>query len=470
MRTHKNTMNTAILIVLSLRIISSAQMPNTDEGQARGQSHFPEHAEFYVPEPIQMPMMAIAPDGSIELMASPARNRIISFDAQTGLEMILDITYRELAQESHSRPCEKEGIEIPDDQINLMDLAGCGIVPNPEFYPWSANCRLFYIKDGVQYSASGVLIDPRHVLTAASCVHEGNGGEMVSSMVVVPDYTAGSKPYGDAVGVSFGAWPGWTRNGRVDDNLAIIEVDRPIGALAGWHGFGSNDDPSFYTGNDFWMAGFPGEYMWFCYGNFDYTGYIDGQWQYNWLVIENTFQPGWLGSGAYYVDSNSSRYVYGVLSTGTDKETLFARITPEKFYDMVDFINDRTPSTFDLQPLAVSALPERISAGNRPSSLKYIVHNYSSASWSGTVDVNVYLSTNNVISTSDTLLDRHCFEHSFSPKSSAIVEVSTLPAIPGNTAPGRYWIGVILDISDSDPTNNGSDVQAVAPITVPYGL
>jgi len=459
----ESIIKTAVLLGLCLCIPMPAQTPDAQEGQARGESHFPEHAELYAPEPLQFPKVQ---DESIKLMTSPAQDRIVTIDAETGQEVILDINHEDLPDETQIEPCDKEGTEILDEQINLLDVAGCGIVANPQLYPASATCRLFYVKNGVQYSASGVLVDPLHVLTAGHCVHEGNGGDSVSSIVVVPGYADGAKPYGDARGVSFLVWSGWTLYGQVDDDIAVIELDRPIGALAGWHGLASNDSPYFYTENEFWMVGFPGEYMWYCHGNFDYTGFIDGRWQYDWLVIENLFQPGMGGCGAYNVDSDNNRYVHGVLSAATDRESIFARITPEKFYDILGFIDVHTPPIFDLQPLAVVASPERIPAGNRPSSLKYLVHNYSSASWSGTVNVKVYLSGNNTITTSDTLLDSHSFWHSFQPKSSVVVDVSPSPAIPVNTAPGQYWIGVKVDVSDYDQTNNISDVQAVASIQV----
>jgi hypothetical protein len=102
--------------------------------------------------------------------------------------------------------------------------------------------------------------------------------------------------------------------------------------------------------------------------------------------------------------------------------------------------------------------------------MNFLVHNYSSASRNGTVGLTIYLSTNNIISTSDTSLGSTAFLWDFGPKSSVRVNVSTPPTIPIATAAGNYWIGVILNIADANVNNNdssGQDAGALAVQAVP---
>ena len=58
--------------------------PTEDEGETRGQSHFPEHPEIYIAEPIPEP---IAP----EAVTQP-ESRPISHDTRTGDEVISDVS------------------------------------------------------------------------------------------------------------------------------------------------------------------------------------------------------------------------------------------------------------------------------------------------------------------------------------------------------------------------------------------
>ena len=464
----ENVIPMAIAAVLQLSQGLLAQPAVQTEGEARWQSHFPEHPELYVPEPVQNRQPGVG------LMLNPEANVLVSYNTRTGQEVTWDVARRD------SGPIEAwvEGgtgaaVEAPGEGRRLRDFTDLQRVSDPTAYPWCVNCKLFYTKAGSMRVASGVLIDPLHVLTAGHCVHEGNGGNWVTDMVVVPGYDNGSRPYGDAVGVVFYAWAGWRWFGNTDDDIAIIELDRPIGALTSWHGYGYNNDPSFYRNNVFHNAGYPadfpfdGQSMYYWSGTFDVMDYSDslGIWTGNEVGITRSSYGGQSGSAAYLAESPKPR-VYAVLSNEFMGVTYFPRITESKFGDVEGLVNSNTPSGMDLVPLNVKVSPAGIMPGGQALSMSYIVHNYSSASWSGTVNVSVYLSTNDNISTLDTLIDSHSFTWDFGPKSCVSVGVSAPPVIPINMPLGRYWVGVILDISDYDTNNNDSDGQDAASIMV----
>ncbi|RMD87237.1 MAG: DUF1566 domain-containing protein, partial [Calditrichaeota bacterium] len=120
-------------------------------------------------------------------------------------------------------------------------------------------------------------------------------------------------------------------------------------------------------------------------------------------------------------------------------------------------IAQNTPLTLDLIPLNVQITPNTITAGSQLSAMNYVVHNYSSESWSGTVIVDVYLDSDDVFSPASRHIQTHTFTRSFSPKSSEIINVSPPPTIPSDIPAGNYNIGVILLISDYNTGINSSD-------------
>ena len=112
------------------------------------------------------------------------------------------------------------------------------------------------------------------------------------------------------------------------------------------------------------------------------------------------------------------------------------------------------PATFDLGPLNVRISPSIITAGNQLSSMDYTVHNYSTASWSGTVNVEVYIFEHGKSVSSGTLIQQHSFAGNFTAKSSQRVTVQSPVIIPQNIPRGNYKIGILLDILDSNTSNN----------------
>jgi V8-like Glu-specific endopeptidase len=449
-------------------------VPGADERETKGRSQFPEDPEIYIPMPI--------PESVEPAAVTQPENRLVSYNVITGEEIIHESLPTEtdmslsdfvkgglgIGMSDWFKIGEEEAIEY-EEEPEPKNFTNLSLITTPEAHPWRVNVKLYLTFPGPKYYVgSGVLVDSKHVLTAGHCVYYN--GAWATSIVVVPAYENLVRPYGDASAVQLHSWTGWTNDGNFDHDIGLIDLDRPIGALTGWHGYGYNDSPGFYTGNTFHNPGYPaaspynGQYMYYWYGNFDSTDTLLDIWTGNEVRINKLSYGGQSGSGAYHV-SGSNRHVYAVLSNGTSSYTDFVRITSGKFGNIGSWISGDTPSTFDLTPLDVSISPSSNCAGDQLSSMSYLVHNNSSVSWSGTVYVDVYLSTNDNISTADTKIQRHSFTWSFSPKSSVRISVSSPPTVPTNVT-GDYWIGVILDISDYSTTNNDSDGQDASPIHV----
>jgi glutamyl endopeptidase len=339
------------------------------------------------------------------------------------------------------------------------------MISDPSVYPWRVNCKLRISAYGHLYGGSGVLIDSKHVLTAGHCVFNRDSDTWVDQIEAVPGMDSTDWPYGSALSVSMMAWTGWTVYDDWNHDMGVVELDRPVGALTQWHGFAYSADDNFYLTNTFHNAGYPGLapyngiHMWYWYGTYDSTSpYI--------VYIYNTIPLGGMsGSGAYHI-SSGVRYVYTILSHGWSWYEGFIRVTDQKYTDIANYIASHRPATLDLVAMDCNVTPETVQAGMPLSSLDFLIHNYSDASWSGTANMDAYLSTNDIISTGDVFLGTTNVTNAWGPLSILRVNWSDPPATSPNTAADDYWIGVTIDHSDYNNGNNATSGDDAAPIHI----
>ena len=352
-----------------------------------------------------------------------------------------------------------------------------------ESFPNRTTVKLFQSyrdQNGVlrNYVCSGTLIDPSHVLTAGHCIYShddaDNGwvfNDWAETVTVVPAFRNGNQPFGSASATQLHSFTGWTQDESFNGDIGLIDLDRPIGALTGWLGYGWSNSCGFYDDTHFTSPGYPaespfnGQLMYSWNGNFDSCDTILGIWVGNEVGFDRRSYGGQSGSGAWY-SPGSGRFVRAVLSNGNSSHTDYIRMN-ENFFDSVgNWIAQDTPSSVDLVCMDTTVSPSAVRAGDQIGTMNYLVHNYSSATFSGTVTARVYLSTNNGISASDTLLQTHTFTTTLTSKQSRRINVTNPPSIPNGTGTGSYFIGVILDINDNRTSNNDSSGQDAAAVSV----
>ncbi|RJQ40657.1 MAG: T9SS C-terminal target domain-containing protein [Dehalococcoidia bacterium] len=379
---------------------------------------------------------------------------IIAHDRNGEHCMAMGMALSQLSPEESNYVPGKPGL-LPSTEEDTKNFSDYLRTPHPFEYPASTAVKIqaaYPITNNQLIDrGSGVLIDASHVLTGGHCLYHTEAQEWPTQVVVKPAYDDNSFPYGAAGALTVYISNGWINDQDPNSDFGIVYLNRPVGFLAGWLGYGFNNNCSFYTdGNLFVNRGYPqdgpgfnGNLMYDRIGTFDGCGLYGDET----LFWRNVAYGGSSGSGTYWT---TNRVVYSITTHGIDPKAKYAfngdtRIGQERFYQVRDnIIAEHCPSTPNLIPLGMERSPFVIPKGNQLQHLAYVVGNYSTASWSGQVDVAVYLSQGEYITTNDILIQQHSFSHVFQPLSSVVVEVTEPPVIPLSVPGGYYHIGVIL--------------------------
>ncbi len=438
-------------------------------------------------------------------------NRAVFHDSVTGETRYLD-------QEIPSGLIGGQSIEgdyigvIPyeDDLMEPASFGGMTIATGLTTAPRSYNVKLvmrFTDTGGVQrwFVCSGSMQDPGVVLTAGHCVYARtpNGLTINSFADIVYVYPAwdgvgpqGSAPdndeviqnFGYASGTSFIAGSGWINSGDWDRDAGLIRLtrgtSRNIGMLTGWYAWAWGQSCATIQSRSYYNFSYPTE-------NCPTFGLHTGRTMYFWSGLidscpDNQMQldtggncldtvwGGMSGSAMYYIDGDN-RYAHAVCSTSNRNDWgRYCKLWEQFVLDMQDFENDTRTSSEDWEPLMMRARGSTtVQAGTTmDDSFDVKMVNATNANPpSQDYQLRVYLSTNNNISTSDTLLATWNWNNRDFGAMNNVNFVVPAPSIPIDTAPGTYWIGVIADAGLPGTTlNDDTDTWDAQQIEVTIGL
>ncbi|NNF01870.1 MAG: trypsin-like serine protease, partial [Bacteroidia bacterium] len=187
-------------------------------------------------------------------------------------------------------------------------------------YPVRTAVKLYYFRHDTIYDlCSGTMVAPNLVLTSGHCLFDIEEDEAwFDSLLVLPAYDQGeSHPMvGGSTAKRLYLFKSYVDNDQWDD-IGMIELNEPIGGLAGWAGFGYNETDSFYINNVFHCFSYPAvpdpdnAALNYSGNNMYYqTGMLDQLYK-DYLGINVLGIPGQSGSGLMYTD-NQDFVVYGV--------------------------------------------------------------------------------------------------------------------------------------------------------------
>ncbi len=356
--------------------------------------------------------------------------------------------------------------------------------------PWSMNAKIVLRYGSQFFLCSGTMVDAEVVLTAGHCVYDDETNAWADAAWVYPGWDGAGAPdrtvehYGAGIAAGMHSITGWTRREDLNYDIGQITLTRAVGMLTGWFGTATGGECAAIVRSAYHNASYPAQSC----GSGLHTGrdmyYWNGRFDScpgNLLQIDNSgsgclsvLWGGMSGSGAYLVDGES-HYVHAVVShsdqiDGVDVAGNYAKLYRGWRENILDDVVSRARGgAFDLQALAARLDGPATVAAGAAATLVHIAANPTNGPAAGDWFFRIYLSTNNDVSSADTLLGSRRYHRSFGPLEWVRV-VSRDVTIPAGTPPGNYFLGVVYDsATDLNDANNDTDAWDAARITITPG-
>ena len=389
-----------------------------------------------------------------QLDAVPVRQ--VSYDIATQTSSLKAIPSKDLR--SHNSTAGKLLGDSTMTKRHARAFGSLTAVSNVTEYPYRANVKLFLDFGSVGYVCSGVLIDGMHVLTAAHCIYSHDDGGWATSVEVVPAYDNFSQPYGSAYATYLYSWTGWTVDEDFNWDMGYMSLDRPVGGLVGWYGYGYNTDNSIYTSGTWENSGYPAEAPYDGSEMFTWSGTFDNI-QPDLLYHNNLGYGGQSGSGTHQNLSTHSVASHTFLDANGNRIPPFGhcRMTQPRFDQIAADIQSNKVAGGDLTALGTYATPTFVEAGDSLTYLEVIMFNIGQSTFVGDFELTFYLSTDTYIDTSDIDLGTYLWSNGDLDQSesyTAWVTEQYLPTIPSTLSSGTYYIGVVIENTDANLANN----------------
>jgi Trypsin len=348
---------------------------------------------------------------------------------------------------------------------------------------------------------SGTLIAPDVVLTAAHCLYRfvapgsSQNGFAANVAVQVSEPTVNSFSSPDAFtayGIASSVLLGYTINGGNSNDIGLIRLSRPLGAMFGYSNTIQANCPQSITGAAYETIGYPGAPTPLYPNLTDAATPYQVTYSFSQCLFNNTLilstpshsTSGMSGSGAIYRNSLTTDLpsVVAVLAAGSPTESLYRYVDPS-FKSQIDhFIAQTVSPTLDLMPVGayldikynyphygpeghpqVRYQPTLIESTD--ATLSFMIHNRSAVDFTGDVKYKVYIGPETNIG--EVALGGTRTAKSLTIPARSAVKVSTpvqLPdrrvRCPDEGAFPVHHISVVLDLGvDSNSINNGTTID-----------
>lgn len=472
------------------------EVETSERDTGRGTAHFTPATGEQAPQPVPHPLLQDIPPMP---MPYPPEESVPPASSEPGAPVVRDLRTGEtlvgpeaegILPQAFSPQRQSGGYYggadgAPGDEVFPASFGTKTLITNVVDHPWRMNVKVAMRFGTNWFVCSGAMRDVRTVQTAGHCVFNFGGTGWADEILVYPGWDGNGnvipfepdlQTYGAARAIQLGSWTSWTNSGNFDFDWGVIALDRAVGALTGWYGW-EYGGPCPPTGT-YNVGAYPAE-------SCGLPGLHNGQDMYYWfglidscpgnqLRINTTagcFTALWggeSGSNLYRIDG-SSRFTRGIAST-SNRTTIGNYVDTDQAW--VDWLNGTfiptwaRGSTFDLQALDMNVAPTTIQAGTATTTLNHLGVNGTDGSQSATFNFDVRLSTNDLISTADTLLSSQFYSWTYGPVGAARINMVQV-TIPENTPPGTYWLGALYNAAtDGNSDNNATSNWDAQPITV----
>lgn len=348
-----------------------------------------------------------------------------------------------------------------DNHLKALDLTEIF----EEYPPYPERTILLTGNIETQEIGPSVLIDPKHLLSGGSRyfdIQESPGTIRVTSL----DGYKLLDDLGYATATDIYCFETDTTDYR--NLMTLITLDRPLGAIIGWMGYGYSNNDSYYNENTLYLTALKTDES-SPYTLEKYTATPD-------LIHEDAiyFKPyTGLISGAPLYNSNGA--TLGILSHSgyvkiNDVVTKYhgvSRMTSTKYNTIASIIASDIPDEPDVMPLHLSVEPGIINPSTPFNEFVFHLHNYSKSTYSGPVNIDIYLSSDTNIDTTDTKLTSYTLESiSLSSLYSGYLSPENKPVLPADLTSGLYFLGAIIDTDDANLGNNTTPPSECAAVLV----
>jgi V8-like Glu-specific endopeptidase len=323
--------------------------------------------------------------------------------------------------------------------------------------PWRMQVKLFVTgADGQRYTCSGTLIDPEYVLTACHCLFSSRKGGWAQEVEVVPAYEQGNAPYGSALMEEALVWEEWIENRNYSGDMAVMKLDRPIGAITGWLGYGFRSEDAFFKDNTFHNPSYPASSPYDGQALYSWTGDFDYLYGKTLAYHKNLAYAGQSGSGTFFWEKERSAVVLSVLSHGTPEPNPFTghvRMTKEKFLDIRSYIEESRSSELDVMPLYVQTPQSSYQTTEPFNQCRFVLYNTSNEDFDQPLEVVLELLDKNgrMLELGRTTVESVQLE---AGKSQVVALQDLGWAWPQTIQSGDYALAVRLLLKDAQLSNN----------------